>query len=198
MSGSGKDTVANFLCTRYNFVKLSFASVLKDIVAIVFDWPRPMLEGDTRESREWREQEDSWWASKLCTPGLTPRRVLQMIGTDVMRTHFHKDIWIFALEKRLRTVSANVVVTDARFPNEVAMLRDCGGIIVKIQRGPVPDWFEDYLHDTSRMPEDVHPSEYAWAPACEQGAHIVLMNNGTIEDLHHKVDAFYSSCSTPE
>ena len=49
--GSGKDTVANILVSKYGFVRISFATALKDVVAILFSWPREMLEGDTPESR---------------------------------------------------------------------------------------------------------------------------------------------------
>ena len=54
--GSGKDTIANYLVDKYNFRKVSFASKLKDIVSILYDWDRIMLEGNTPESREWREK----------------------------------------------------------------------------------------------------------------------------------------------
>ena len=37
--GSGKDTVANILIAEYGFIKLTFASTLKDVVAILFSWP---------------------------------------------------------------------------------------------------------------------------------------------------------------
>ena len=54
--GSGKGTVADFLVNDKGFTKLSFADKLKDSVATLFDWPRELLEGDTEESRQWREQ----------------------------------------------------------------------------------------------------------------------------------------------
>ena len=56
--GSGKGTVADVLVEQHNFTKISFADKLKDGVATVFGWDRAMLEGDTDESREWREQAD--------------------------------------------------------------------------------------------------------------------------------------------
>jgi hypothetical protein len=60
--GSGKDTVANILISEYGFVKLTFASTLKDVVAILFSWPRDLLEGLTEESRLWRETVDDFWS----------------------------------------------------------------------------------------------------------------------------------------
>lgn len=53
--GSGKGTVADMLVGEFGFTKISFADSLKDAVAAVFGWPRNLLEGDTDESRSWRE-----------------------------------------------------------------------------------------------------------------------------------------------
>ena len=53
---SGKDTCANMLVRHGNFVKFSFASVLKDVLSVLFGWDRKMLEGDTSESRTEREK----------------------------------------------------------------------------------------------------------------------------------------------
>jgi hypothetical protein len=55
-------------------------TVLKDAVAHVFGWDRTMLEGRTKEAREWREQVDPWWAERLNMPNLTPRWVSYNIG----------------------------------------------------------------------------------------------------------------------
>ena len=90
---------------KYGFTKLSFAGVLKDIVAILFGWDREMLEGSTIESREWREQIDPWWSEKLLISNLTPRYVLQFLGTDLFRNHFHPDIWVISVERQLSKYS---------------------------------------------------------------------------------------------
>ena len=62
-NGSGKDTIAKFLIDTRGFRKVSFAKPLKDIAAIAFDWDRDMLEGVTKESREWREKVDPFWGA---------------------------------------------------------------------------------------------------------------------------------------
>jgi hypothetical protein len=96
LQGSGKDTIGSYLINKYDFTKLSFAGILKDIVAILFGWDREMLEGATKESRDWREGVDSWWSEKLQIPNLSPRYVLQYFGTDLFRNHFHPDIWVIS------------------------------------------------------------------------------------------------------
>jgi len=119
--GSGKDTLANILIKKYGYKKLSFGGTVKDVASIIFNWDRKMLEGDTTESREWRETVDDWWSKKLGINNLTPRYILQQVGTDLFRNNFHKDIWINCLEKKLIDYD-KVVITDCRFPNELKIL----------------------------------------------------------------------------
>jgi hypothetical protein len=139
--GSGKDTIADYLQNIHQFRRESFAHTLKDAVSSVFGWDRELIEGRTRQSREWREQVDPWWAERLGMPNLTPRYVLQHWGTEVARRGFHDDIWIASLENKLRKTTDDVVISDCRFPNEIAAIRRAGGLVVRVHRGPEPDWY---------------------------------------------------------
>lgn len=56
--GSGKDTCANYLIEKYGFQKRNFSTLLKDVVAHVYELPRDRLEGILPEDREWREQKN--------------------------------------------------------------------------------------------------------------------------------------------
>jgi hypothetical protein len=140
--GSGKDTIADYLVNIHQFRRESFANTLKDAVAQVFGWDRDMLEGRTRQSREWRERVDPWWAKRLNMPDLTPRWVLQYWGTEVCRRAFHDDIWIAALENKLRSSNDDIVISDCRFPNEIKSIKAAGGIVVRVVRGVEPDWYD--------------------------------------------------------
>jgi hypothetical protein len=174
--GSGKDTIADYLQNIHQFRRESFAHVLKDAVAQIFGWDRELLEGRTKESRHWREQVDPWWAERLKMPNLTPRYVLQVWGTEVARRSFHDDIWIAALENKLRKTTDDVVISDCRFPNEIKSIRNAGGIVIRVVRGPEPEWYEAAL-SLNRGPVGnitwalsreqlerfkVHASETAW------------------------------------
>jgi hypothetical protein len=169
--GSGKDTIADYLQNIHQFKRESFAHTLKDAVAAVFGWDRELLEGRTKQSREWRETVDSWWAERLDMPHLTPRWVLQYWGTEVFRKGFADDIWIAALENKLRASSDDIVITDCRFPNEIKAIRAAGGVVVRVRRGPDPEWFNAAIkvnagHDyyCYKLAEyGVHASETAWA-----------------------------------
>jgi hypothetical protein len=186
--GSGKDTVADFLVNFHEFRRESFASTLKDSVAAVFGWDRTLLEGRTAEAREWREQVDPWWAERLNMPTLTPRWVLQYWGTEVCRRSFHDDIWIASLENKLRNSKDNIVISDCRFPNEIEAIKKANGVIVWVQRGALPEWYDDAVSANqgnniginAMKLRKIHASEWAWLGS--EFDH-VIDNNGTIDDL---------------
>jgi hypothetical protein len=188
--GGGKGTVADILVKEHGFEKVSFADSLKDMIAAVFGWPRHLLEGDTPESREWREQRDDWWSERLSMPNLTPRWVLQFWGTDVCRVNFHEDIWIASLEKKIMRKGMgsanklhNFVIPDTRFPNEINLIRKLGGEVWAVQRGDYPDWMVNLLTH-GEEPHDIHPSEWSWVNA---NMNHLIRNDGTIEDLQTAV-----------
>jgi aspartate/methionine/tyrosine aminotransferase len=52
-------------------------------------------------------------------------------------------MWVASLENRLRQSTDDIVITDCRFPNEINAIRNAGGKVVRIKRGPEPEWFED-------------------------------------------------------
>jgi len=190
--GSGKDTIADYLVGFHGYRRDSFAGTLKDAVAAVFGWDRELLEGRTPEARAWREQVDPWWATRLNMPALTPRWVLQYWGTEVCRRAFHDDIWIAALEARLSRRSDDTVISDVRFPNEIASIRNAGGKIVWVKRGELPAWYTLAVQANSGDPvakdvlhrQNVHVSETAWAGT---NFDAVIDNNGSIEDLYNSV-----------
>jgi hypothetical protein len=157
-----------------------------------------MLEGRTKQAREWREQVDPWWAQRLSIPHLTPRFILQQWGTEVCRKNFHDDIWIASLENKLRNSRDDVVISDCRFPNEIKAIKQAGGIVVRVMRGAEPEWYDAAI-SRNRGPNGnstwalsgrrleqlgVHASETAWVGT---KFNVVLDNNGTLDDLYQQV-----------
>jgi hypothetical protein len=192
--GSGKDTIADYLVNFHEYRRESFANTLKDAVSSVFGWDRTMLEGRTKEAREWREQVDPWWAERLSMPTLTPRWVLQYWGTEVCRKAFHDDIWIASLENKLRSSRDNVVISDCRFPNEIASIKNAGGKILWVKRGELPEWYNTALEANKghnwaiqdlKM-QKIHASETAWIGT---EFDFVIDNNDTIDQLYSKVSS---------
>jgi hypothetical protein len=185
--GSGKGTVGDCLVKRHQFQAMSFANSLKDAVSAIFDWPRDMLEGDTAASRVWRETSDEYWSRKL-NKDITPRWILQNIGTDVMRNCFDPSIWIWSLERKLMNSSQSVVITDVRFQNEITMINHLGGEIWWIRRDPEPKWLPTALTNAKLMPvlcPEVHASEYEWL---RQGQYHEIQNNQSLDYLQMLID----------
>ena len=201
--GSGKDTIADYLTNFHGFRRESFANSLKDAVALVFGWDRTMLEGRTKQAREWREQVDPWWSDRLGY-SVTPRWILQYWGTEVCRKGFHDDIWIASLENKLRNSTDDVVVSDCRFPNEIKSIKAAGGIVVRVHRGPEPEWYDAAVSmnkgDRGNMTwalskakmEDlkIHASETAWVGTDFDA---ILDNNSNIDDLFTQVKGLVSN-----
>ena len=190
--GAGKDTVADYLVNFHEFRRESFANTLKDAVSSVFGWDRTLLEGRTKQAREWREQVDPWWAERLDMPTLTPRWVLQYWGTEVCRKGFHDDIWIASLENKLRNSQDNVVISDCRFPNEIAAIKKAGGLIIWVKRGEMPEWYETAVAANQgknvavqelKM-KKIHASETAWVGT---EFDYEFDNNGSIDELFEQV-----------
>jgi len=187
--GSGKGTVADVLVDQ-GFTKVSFADKLKDGVSTIFGWDRAMLEGDTDESRQWREQRDDFWSAET-EMEVTPRLVLQLFGTDCLRNGFHDGVWVSLLKKHMLDNPGNYVIPDVRFRNEQNMIRKLGGEIWRIQRGDIPEWYGCAMLDNTTGSDlmeayDVHPSEYKWIDMNNK-FDITLYNEGTIEDLRQLV-----------
>jgi len=189
--GSGKGSVADELVNTYGFRQDSYASTLKDITALLFNWDRAMLEGNTPESRADRELVDEWWSEKLGIENFTPRLALQLIGTDVFRNNFHPDIWMLSVMSRYK--DDNVVISDCRFPNEVQAIREMGGRIIRVDRGEEPEWWpcakdaaDSMIEAVERMDThyNIHASEWAWA---SQIPDEVILNNGTLDELYGMV-----------
>lgn len=190
--GAGKDTIADYLQNFHQFRRESFAGTLKDAVASIFGWDRILLEGRTKEAREWREQVDPWWAARLSMPTLTPRWVLQYWGTEVARRGFHDNIWISSLENKIRNSKDHIVISDCRFPNEISSIKNAGGSIIWVQRGPLPDWYDDaLLANTGSIIginnmklRGVHASEWAWLG---DEFDMIIHNNGSIIELYNQL-----------
>lgn len=198
--GCGKGTVADFIVSEAGYQKISFADALKDGVAAIFGWDRDMLEGDTVDSRAWREIPDDFWTKEIGQP-VTPRLVLQLFGTECMRQGFHEDIWVNIVKKKiLDNPDTNFVIPDARFKNEISMIKSFpDSEFWWVKRGELPEWWnvavltnitdaeqEYVIYDQGTHMEiaypDIHPSEWSWANTNDYYDHIIS-NDDTATEL---------------
>ena len=200
--GSGKDTVAKMFVEK-GAVQDSFAAPLKDLCASVFGWDRHMLEGDTVASRDFRETADIYWTRKLGIDNFTPRLALQLLGTDIMRTHFNQDIWLDSLEYRIRKnnpADQIVVVSDCRFKNELDLIKQLDGVVIHVIRDDLPEWYETAVHaNQGSVPAkhtmetrfaSVHASEWRWVG---YDFDYEIYNTGTLQELQSQVDNIHNN-----
>jgi len=187
--GSGKGTVGDILVAQ-GYTKVSFADKLKDGVATIFGYDRSMLEGDTDESRSWREQPDKFWSNETGRT-ITPRIVLQEFGTDCMRNGYYDGVWVSLLKQQILDNPGDYVIPDVRFRNEQDMIRELGGEIWRVQRGDVPEWYGCAMLDNTtggNLMEayDIHSSEYKWIDLNNK-FDTTIYNNSTLEKLKQLV-----------
>lgn len=159
---SGKDTVAEYLIEKYGFQRLAFADKLKEAVyelnPIVYDDVRVQAIIDAI----------GWDEAKTVYGEI--RELLQRMGTEVGRKLFKDSFWVDLVWDQIK--SGHYVITDVRFQNEADSIQNQSGLIVHINRpgyGPVNNHISDTGVDA--IPADAY-----------------ILNDGTIEDLHRRVD----------
>lgn len=67
--------------------------------------------------------------------GITPRKMMQLFGTEFVREMVHQDFWLWRMQQTLTEYKAYVVIIDdVRFENEAGFVRDNGGVVVHLRR----------------------------------------------------------------
>ncbi|KAG5183896.1 Deoxynucleotide monophosphate kinase [Tribonema minus] len=157
--GAGKDTFADAL----GLPKYSFAAPIKEACCAIF-----MLDDEAFEDRRLKETVDPRW-------GISPRSMLQTLGTECVRGHFGDNHWIRHMSMRLDQCDEDeVVITDVRFRDEADFVRERGGELIQIVRP---------AHATV----DAHSSETAiYNIPCDT----IVLNNGTKEQLCKQATSF--------
>jgi len=110
-------------------------------------------------------------------------------------------VWLLNTGRRMDLIydhnpNAGIVIKDGRFRNELDFVRAEGGKVIRIKRGPEPEWFGtawnaslgvvSALEIMQTQYADVHVSEWDWIG---QRIDLTIENDGTIADLHEKVAA---------
>lgn len=163
---SGKDTVATHLVSNHSFVQESFAYPLKEYIGRqICGFNDKQLYG------AWKEIVSPEW-------GLTPRQMLQMVGTDAMRDNVHIDFWVIPMRRKLKEHlknSRSIVISDVRMENEAALIKEMGGILIRVDRDN-PDKISSPKHKSEYELEDYSGWDY------------IIDNNETLERLYDGVE----------
>ena len=173
-AGSGKTTAANWALRNHkNCLKMSFASPLKaaarELINSVRPKDHPVTAANYLTDRNLKETPIPFLAN------VTPRRLLQTLGTEWGRNAIHPDFWVIIAAQKIErllghsyrqgTIRLQAVFDDVRFENEAEMIRAYGGTIVHIER---PGLTAVEAHASEAL--DFEP-DYAF------------VNDGTAEDL---------------
>lgn len=190
-----------------------WADKLKDMVSILLGCTREQLED--RVFKETPLGEEWWYYKSTFMDGnsmmysylnyngstknkelvcLTPRLLLQLLGTECGRKIIHPNVWVNAtmadyIGKDYSTCTCgydnpncnhediteypNWIITDTRFPNEADAVKSRGGINIRLKR------IETDLRTINQHESETALDDYSFD--------YVIDNNGTIEDLIIKV-----------
>jgi hypothetical protein len=165
---TGKDTAADHLVREYGFVRVAFADTLRSMLeALLADaGVAPDCLHDPRLK--------SLAIAEL--HGATARQLMQTLGTEWGRNLVHGELWVTLLARRMGVhaggtpVHDRIVVTDVRFPNECQLIKEAGGVIVRIERSSVTA-----MDHVSERALDNYTFDYT------------IYNDGTVYELHRKV-----------
>lgn len=127
--GSGKDTAAGVFEAN-GALKIKMADGLKWMIGALLAYQgadealiERMIEGDLKE------------VPTAFLHGKSPRYAMQTLGTEWGRNLIGPDFWVGVFARAVDSCGAPLVVcSDVRFPNEVAMIREMGGITYRIER----------------------------------------------------------------
>ena len=198
-----------------------FADKLKDIVCLLIDCTREQLEDQEFKNKELGEE---WWfygygdlENKIYTVKipyleskdkskvydkylikLTPRLLLQLLGTECGRNIIHPNIWVnslFADYSGIWTTEKgkhdpiqeypNWIITDMRFPNELEAIKQRNGVTIRVNR-PCEECgvLEGHKMVAHKNKPSIHESETALDSV---EFDFTINNSGSIEDLIEKV-----------
>jgi len=155
---SGKDTAAAVLSNQ-GWRQYRFAGPLKSAVQTMFGLTDDHTDGDLKESPiDWLD-------------GVTPRQIMQTLGTEWGRDCIHTDLWLRVADRALERTSDHgypgIVISDVRFDNEAEFVRERGGSVVHIRR-------------ESAGSVNAHSSE---SGVTFDAADCLIDNDGTIHEL---------------
>lgn len=183
-AGAGKDSVADIIMSVVpSLARFAFADLLRHEIASAFGIdPRVLMDRTLRDTpleqlamRRCTDPQFIEYAWELTTfPGLRPRNLMQRWG-DFRRLVSRPSYFVEPAEAvRVRAVFDGLplmVVTDVRFPNEVAWVQRNGGQLWRITRRGL-------------VVTDAHVSEHATR---DTPADATIRNDGTIDDLRRVV-----------
>jgi hypothetical protein len=185
-AGAGKSTLAAAFVREKKYTEIAIAGPLKaicvDAVRLLVPECVEAVGGDDAFTACFYDpvgKETPLPGLQPATTRITPRVILQKVGTDIMRRHLGEDVFIWAVKSQAEQCKARgegIVISDVRFPNEmnqIRMLLEETGFEVKAIRVLRPSLSAASLGE--------HASE---AHADTLPVDVELTNSGTPEQLY--------------
>lgn len=156
-ANSGKNRLSEYLLEFLpEFEEKAFARKLKIIAADLTGWKdQYSREGKAHYLPEW---------------GMTVGEFQQKLGTDAIRYGLKDDAWILALFSDYRE-SSNWIITDVRFYNELASIKQRDGFVIRINRDVKDDCGRDTNHISETTLDDCQEFDF------------VVDNNYSLDEL---------------
>lgn len=137
----GKDTVGNYIMAacKHSFIRYAFAKPIKEACKVMFGFTHQQME-----DRILKEQVDEFW-------GFSPRKAMQLLGTEYGRGLLREDIWIKRAELEVKeNLRSNIttIITDVRFQNEADWIRAQPNMMLIYLQVPNLKRDEKYQHSS--------------------------------------------------
>ena len=203
---SGKDTIAKVMIDKFGFQKISFADPLKNICSDAFEIPLNYFHDDNLKDSPFEvpvlvtEQHLERLVTNLISAGCTftngqinelntkglgfilisPRNLLQRVGTDFVRGTLGDRTWIDIFKRKISSTEGNFIVPDARFLNERKVIKELGGYNFLIIRPGLPP-----------IAESAHESELLGIS--EELIDVTILNDSTVNSLQMEIELWWTA-----
>jgi len=128
----GKSTTAKNIVATFNILhphlkvgRYAFAQPIYDITAELTGISVDTLKNEVYKETEWSEAS----APIECLAGWSPRKLLQIIGTECFRNNVHSDFWVQTALHKIKHLDI-AIIEDARFSNEF----EYSNVIIELYR----------------------------------------------------------------
>ena len=168
-AGAGKDTVSDYIVEQYMFNTIAFADTVKKTASEMFKIPL-----DDFYNRDKKEVLNKTW-------NMSPRKIIQLLGTECGRAIFGEDVWVKRafVELEYYKNELGIIFSDVRFDNEADMIRSKGGFIINV------------VNDNVEEVEE-HSSESGITPHTTD---VLIYNNHDKESLYRGIDSIFDTIS---
>ena len=122
VGGSGKAFVTRRLVEAYGFTHLRFGDAVRDMLTAGFGMTEDEFDNFAKKQPLGR------------FGGHTLANLMQTLTHDWGRGQIHSDLWCNEYKRRLEPLTGFVVTDDLQRENEVAAIRESGGLVVRITR----------------------------------------------------------------